>query len=166
MRRTNDPLVDLLVGLMEMPTSLIKPAGYVKSGMKEMDAMMRDGFDEISKASKEAWQEFDWEYIKSDVIKRENGITIKAVMPGFKKEDISVDVEDDHLVIAGERKEEVEEKDTYIRKEIRTGKYRRVFGLDGYDKESIKAKYEDGILYVDVDEIEKEPVFQKKINID
>ena len=166
MRRTNDPMIDLFVGLMEMPTSLVKPAGYIKSGVKEMDAMMRNSFEELSKSSKEMWEEFDFEYIKSDIIKRENGITIKAVMPGFRKEDIKVDVNDNVLIITGENIIKEEDENIYIIKEIRTGKYKRIFSLEGYNKESIKAKYENGILYVDVDKIEKEPAYQKNINID
>lgn len=165
MRRTNDLLTDLMVDLMRIPTSLVGPMSTLNGKRKEMGASMADSFDNAMKEYDDFLKDMSVSVINSNVIKTETGVIVKAELPGFKKEDISVDVEDNVLTIFADMKAEEETDKEYIRKEIRTGKFMRKFNLDGYDKDSIKADYTDGILSVSIDAIKKEPTDKKKIEI-
>jgi len=87
--------------------------------------------------------------------------TIEVDLPGVKKEDINVTVEDDYLIVTAERKlkNEVKEDDYYLL-ESKFGKYYRAFYLpEDIDRDSISAKYEDGKLVVT---FEKHPEKKRK----
>ena len=86
---------------------------------------------------------------RADVISKENEFLIEAELPGFKKEDISLDIEDDVLTIKAvhqNEESEEDEKKNYIRRERFYGSYTRCFDVSNIDVESIKAEYNDGIL--------------------
>lgn len=87
---------------------------------------------------------------KVDISEDENAFHIEAEMPGLKKEDISLGVEEDVLTIKGERKQENEEQDkNYHRIERTYGSFSRSFNLgEMIDQESIDASFENGILHV------------------
>ena len=74
---------------------------------------------------------------------------LEAELPGFDKEDISLDVKDGILTISAQHKEEKEDKDEkgqYIRRERRYGSFRRSFDVTGIDENGITAAYSNGIL--------------------
>lgn len=74
---------------------------------------------------------------------------LEAELPGFKKEDIQLDLKDNILTIKAEHKESSEEKDekgNYIRRERRYGSFARNFDVTGIDENAISASYENGIL--------------------
>lgn len=75
---------------------------------------------------------------------------ISAALPGIKKEDVKVNLQDGVLVISGETKEEKEDKGKdYLRQEMRYGSFRRSFALpSGIHPENLKASCKDGILTV------------------
>ncbi len=102
-----------------------------------------------------------------DVAETEHGYVITAEMPGVKKEDINITLENGVLSIAGESREEKEEKDNgrVIRQERRYGKYVRSLRLGTeVDDQQIKAAYKDGILEITVPKAEA--VKPKKIAVD
>ncbi|KAL2645179.1 hypothetical protein R1flu_012766 [Riccia fluitans] len=81
----------------------------------------------------------------------------KADLPGLKKEEVKIHVEDDRLLsISGERnKEQVDEKDSYRRVERSYGKFHRQFRLPENSKvQEIVAKMENGVLTVTVPKAE------------
>ncbi|HEX2464323.1 MAG TPA: Hsp20/alpha crystallin family protein [Thermoanaerobaculia bacterium] len=88
----------------------------------------------------------------TDVYRTNGDLIVKADLPGLKKEDVEVLVEDGYLVVKGERKEEKEEKEKeYFRSERTYGSfYRRVPLPEEFDAEKISAKVHDGILEVKV----------------
>ena len=75
---------------------------------------------------------------------------LEAELPGFKKEDIHVEVQDGVLTISAKHEEKQDEKDEksgkYVRRERRYGSYQRSFTLDGVDPKSIQGSYENGVL--------------------
>ncbi|BBN58412.1 Hsp20/alpha crystallin family protein [Hydrogenovibrio marinus] len=75
---------------------------------------------------------------------------IEVDLPGVKKEDIKVEVNNGQLTISGERKTKMEtKKDDYYRMESQYGKFIRTFNLsDQVDAENITANCEDGVLEV------------------
>ncbi len=87
-----------------------------------------------------------------DIIDEEDKIKVIADLPGFSKEDIEIYLEDGDLVIKAERKEEIEEKGkNYIRQERRFGEiYRRITLPEEVDAEKIKAKYNNGVLEIEL----------------
>ncbi|KAJ7542241.1 hypothetical protein O6H91_10G097900 [Diphasiastrum complanatum] len=92
----------------------------------------------------------------------------KADLPGLKKEEVKVQVEDGRtLQISGERKkEEVEKTDKWHRVERTQGSFLRRFRLPENAKlEEVKAKVEDGVLTVTVPKIEKPKSEVKAIEI-
>eukprot|EP00743_Colponemidia_sp_Colp-15_P010024 GILK01011002.1.p1 GENE.GILK01011002.1~~GILK01011002.1.p1 ORF type:complete len:204 (-),score=45.87 GILK01011002.1:135-746(-) len=85
-----------------------------------------------------------------DIAESDKAYHLKAEMPGFKKDNISVEIEDDLLKISGEKLEAME--DTKVHRRERTyGKFQRVLKLpQTVDTDTITAKYADGILSVDI----------------
>ena len=65
-----------------------------------------------------------------DIVNGEGTVELNVELPGMKKEDISVNIEDKVLTISGERKfEDEEKKDNYYRRERRYGSFKRAFTL-------------------------------------
>jgi HSP20 family protein len=73
---------------------------------------------------------------------------MKAELPGFSKDDISIELKENTLAIKGERKHEGEVKEgNYHRMERSYGAFQRAFMLPmTVDQEKVKASYKDGIL--------------------
>ncbi|MCR5100790.1 MAG: Hsp20/alpha crystallin family protein [Butyrivibrio sp.] len=108
--------------------------------------------------------------MKTDVLDKGDHFELDADLPGFKKEDISVDLKDDVLTISASHNENKDEKDEdgkYIRRERRSSSYSRSFSVAGLKPEDIDAKYENGVLTVNLPkkELEKKEEEAKKIEI-
>ena len=87
--------------------------------------------------------------MRVDIKENEKEYIVEADMPGIKKEEINVELNDDRLTIAVERNEEInEEKENYIRKERRSGSFCRSFYVENVKDEQISAKFENGVLSV------------------
>jgi HSP20 family protein len=87
--------------------------------------------------------------IKVDVTKADDAYSVKAEMPGVKKEDINVSIEGSQVTISGEIKKEKEEKkgEEVVRSERYYGKVARSFTLpQEVDEAKAKANYTDGVL--------------------
>ena len=92
---------------------------------------------------------------------------VEIDLPGMKKEDISISLEDKTLVISGERKlkEELKEDD-YYKIESAFGKFSRSFTLpENVDAENIHAEAKDGVLEVVIPKLKEEVQKVKKIEI-
>jgi HSP20 family protein len=104
---------------------------------------------------------------RADIKENDDEYTIEAEMPGMKKEDIQLEINDDYLTISAEQKEEKEEKsENYIRRERRQGRYTRSFYLENVNQADIKAEYDEGILKVHLPKEEKTPVKKRTIDIE
>ncbi len=104
--------------------------------------------------------------MKVDIKENEKEYIVEADMPGVKKEEINVELNDDRLTIAVERNEEVnEEKENYIRRERRCGSYCRNFAVENVKNEEIAAKFENGVLSIVLPKKEEEAKKSSKIEI-
>jgi HSP20 family protein len=92
-----------------------------------------------------------------DLFEDKDNVTVKAELPGMKKEDIDVSLEGRTLSICGERREEKEEgKGTAHRTERYYGKFYRSVELpSAVDQGKIKASYKDGVLTVTMPKTEE-----------
>jgi len=87
--------------------------------------------------------------IKMDVSEDDKAYTVRAEIPGVKKDDIKVAVEGNQVSISAEVKKEKEEKEgkKVIRSERYYGKVYRSFSLaQDVDQNATRAKYSDGVL--------------------
>lgn len=86
---------------------------------------------------------------RTDVLDTGDAFKLEAELPGFKKEDIKLDVENDCLTISAERKAETkDEKENYVKRERVYGSFTRCFDVSGINVDGIEASYTDGMLNV------------------
>ena len=91
--------------------------------------------------------------MKTDVKQTENGYDVAVDLPGCKKEDVQMDLNDGYLTIQAVRSHSNDEKDKkgrYLRHESFSGTCARSFYVGDVKKEDIHAKFEDGVLYVEL----------------
>ena len=100
-----------------------------------------------------------------DVSEDENNIYIDADMPGVKKEDVRISMDEDVLTISAERShEEEEKKKDYHRIERSYGSMSRSFTVgDNISAEEVDAVYDNGVLHITLPK--KEPVEKPKKEI-
>ena len=88
--------------------------------------------------------------MKTDVRETADSYELDIDLPGFKKEDVKLDLENGYLTISAQRNEELDEKDNegrYIRQERATGSCARSFYVGKeLEPKDISAKFENGIL--------------------
>ena len=92
-----------------------------------------------------------------DVLEDKDKLTVKAELPGFKKEDLNVTLHENNLIISGERRCDDEQKEgEFYRCERYYGKFHRSVSLPStVDTVKIDAKYRDGVLTVALPKSEK-----------
>ena len=95
--------------------------------------------------------------MKTDVHELENSYEMNVDLPGFKKEDIHVELKEGYLTLRAEKNLEKEEKKEkkVIRSERYAGSMSRSFYVGDIEPESIKCKYEDGVLTLEFPKAEQ-----------
>lgn len=96
-----------------------------------------------------------------DIQETDKNLLLNFDLPGVKKEDIKIEVDDDVLTVSGEKKEE-EETDTKSSHRIERfyGSFERSFVLPrGVDPDTVKGDYENGVLRLEIpkSQVEKKP---------
>ena len=83
-----------------------------------------------------------------DIYETDDAFLLKADLPGFTKDDVTIEMQQNRLIIRGERKRETEAKeDQYHRLERAYGRFERAFWLPTtVDAEKIQATFKDGVL--------------------
>jgi HSP20 family protein len=102
-----------------------------------------------------------------DVREDADNFVIRAELPGLKREDISVSLQDGALVISGERTvEKVEDGVEIHRQERHYGKFQRALSLPApVAANQIKAQYKDGVLIVTLPKTEEAKPKQIDISV-
>ena len=132
-------------------------------GENLFDDWMDFSFPDIDKAlyGKHAKNE-----MKTDVRETEDGYELDIDLPGFKKDEVTAQLDNGYLTIQASKgldKEQKDKKGKYIRKERYAGSMSRSFYVgDAITEEDVHAKYEDGILKLSVPKKEAKVVEQTK----
>ena len=132
-------------------------------GENLFDDWMDFSFPDIDKAlyGKHAKNE-----MKTDVRETEEGYELDIDLPGFKKDEVTAQLDNGYLTIQASKgldKEQKDKKGKYIRKERYAGSMSRSFYVgDAITEEDVHAKYEDGILKLSVPKKEAKAVEQTK----
>ena len=131
-----------------MNSILCQRPGFVRYGRV---ASLQDELDRLFETSLTAWAPV------LDVHEDKNQFTVNLELPGLKREEISVQLEDGDLVISGERKAETVSDDTAVhRRERSYGKFTRTISLSAAVKaDAVKAAYKDGVLTVTLPKAEE-----------
>ena len=104
--------------------------------------------------------------MKTDVKELDNGFEVDIDLPGFKKDEIRLQLENGYLTVnaaKGLDKDEQDKKGRYVRRERYAGSMSRSFYVgDHVTEKDIHPKYENGILRFSVPKEEKKPIEEKK----
>lgn len=87
-----------------------------------------------------------------EMFEREGRLVIQADLPGVRKEDVRVDIDDDRVVLQGERRQETRrEEQGFFHTERSYGAFHRVIPLpEGVDADQAKASFRDGVLEIEL----------------
>ena len=132
-------------------------------GENLFDDWMDFSFPEIPDVDKTLYGKHAKNMMKTDVKETEKGYEVAVDLPGFKKDEISIELENGYLTVSAAKgldKDEEDKKGHYIRQERYSGAMSRTFYVgEDVKQEDIKAKFENGILSLSV----PKPVEQKKV---
>ena len=135
-------------------------------GENLMDDFMKD-FDSFFSRKPAPRRNTIPEMMRTDVRELENSYELSIDLPGYKKEDLKLELDSGYLKIQAERNQNTQEKDAegrIIRQERYSGSMARSFYVgEELTEEDISAKFEDGVLKLSVPKKEKvEQVPEKK----
>ncbi len=124
-------------------------------GMSPFDHSDLNVFDTFDNFARDFFRKSnaDLPAFRTDIRDMGESYVLEAELPGFKKEDITLDLKDGILTISAEHSDSKEEKDergSYIRRERRWGSFSRSFDVTGIDEAAITAKYDNGVLCLEL----------------
>lgn len=127
------------------------------------DGFMDFRFPEIDK---ELYGKHASHVMKTDVREKEDGYEVIMDLPGFKKEEIEVQLENGYLSVSAAKgldKEEKDQKGKYIRRERYAGTMSRSFYVgENVTENDIHARFEDGVLHLEVPKQEAKAIETRK----
>ncbi|MDE6530977.1 MAG: Hsp20/alpha crystallin family protein [Lachnospiraceae bacterium] len=104
--------------------------------------------------------------MRTDVKERENSYEIAMNLPGIKKENVQAELKDGYLTVSASTDTSNDAKDEdgkYIRRERYTGSCSRSFYVgEQITQEDIKARFEDGVLKIEVPKVEAKPAVENR----
>ena len=104
--------------------------------------------------------------MKTDIREMDDSYEVVIDLPGFKKDEIEVQLENGYLTISAAKgldKDETDKQGKYLRKERYAGSMSRSFYVgEDITEEDIHGKFENGILKLDIPKVEAKKVEQKK----
>lgn len=98
----------------------------------------------------------DFKSLRTDITETKDAYIVQADLPGFSKDDIQIDIENNYLTIRAKRDDRIEErdeKDRIIRKERHFGEFYRSFYVNDIDQDRIEAELENGVLKITLPKI-------------
>ncbi|MEA5019875.1 MAG: Hsp20/alpha crystallin family protein [Gordonibacter sp.] len=134
-----------------------------------LSTLMTDPFDTFFDAASAPMQKMAPTLMRTDIKETDEGYEMTIDLPGFKKDDVQAELKDGYLSITAQTQRESEDKDekgTFVRKERFSGKCSRTFFVgEDIEDDDIKAKFEDGVLKIDVPKKQEQPKLEEKKTI-
>ena len=130
------------------------------------DDLLDDVLDDFASVRQPMFGKHEKNWMKTDI--KDAGDTYEMLMdlPGFKKEDVKIELENGYMTISASRNHEVDDKDElgrYIRKERYYGSCSRSFYVgEDVSHEDVKARFEDGILHLNIPKMDQPKAESKK----
>lgn len=139
---------------MKKDVQKYKPLGDLFDLKREMDSLFNSRFPSSffdSYFSDDTWAPL------IDIVEDKECFSVTVELPGLKKEDIDISIDDSTLIISGKRESKKEEKEkTYHRIERSYGSFYRAISLPrDIDENKIKAAFNDGVLEVSLPKSDK-----------
>lgn len=140
-------------------------------GMIPFDRSDNNVFDTFDNFARDFFRRSnaDLPAFRTDIRDTGDSYVLEAELPGFHKEDISLDLKDGILTITATHsatKDSGSEDGTYIRRERRFGSFQRSFDVSGIDERGITAGYDSGVLSVRLPKVKPAEPETFRINID
>jgi HSP20 family protein len=127
--------------------NIISLGGTMFVTVKRYPTLFNNELDRLFDTDRDAGSTFS---PAMDIAEHENEYTLLLAIPGVKKDDVKLHVENNVLTISGERKRyQLPEKASFVRNEIATGEFTRTVKLSqDIDTEQISAELNDGVLKI------------------
>jgi HSP20 family protein len=143
------------------------PFSMLNNFRREMDRLFEDfgfgsGMQPFGFGSSGSAGAFNWSP-QTEIFERGDELVVRADLPGLKKDDIDVNLEEDRITIRGERKSEHEEnREGIYRSERSYGSFYRTIPLpQGVNGDQAKADFRDGVLEITMPKPEIKPTGRK-----
>ena len=125
-----------------------------------------DPFRELDEIQRRFFGDSTFGGFGTDIIDKGDSYCLQADLPGFKKEDIHVDVDGDKLTINAERNvEDKDEQEGYIRRERSYGSYSRTFDISEVVADQITGDYTDGVLTLNLPKSQPKQPTSRRIEL-
>ena len=136
------------------------PDNFIKSVNDEISSILNKHFDDLYPN-----YEGDKLSMPVELTEKKDEYDIRAELPGVKKEDLDIDLNDNYLTIRAKKEYEKEESEkSYRKSEFKYGEFSRsIYIPQEVDLEKIDAKLEHGILKIKIPKLEKSKETVKKI---
>jgi HSP20 family protein len=134
---------------------------------KTFDGLFNDLFADFPATFGRNWRNDAFAFPPVNISENEGNYQLQLAAPGYDKADFNLNLEGNLLSISAEKKTETKDENSkHIRKEFGYKSFNRSFTLDeNIDSAKISAKYENGILYVELPKVESQKQVAKQITI-
>ena len=150
--------------------SMILPTVFGENLMDVFDDFDRNFFRDVHNVDRALYGKHAQHVMKTDVRETEDGYEVDVDLPGFKKDEINLELNNGYLTISAEKaleKDGENKKGKMLRQERYSGMMQRSFYVGDYvTEEDVKASYESGVLHVFVPKKEAKLPEKKTILIE
>lgn len=142
-------------------STLVKSNGFPAIG-----TMLEDFWNTDKLFTKSFWERETLPAV--NVKDKKHSYELEMAAPGFKKEDFNISTENGLLIISAESsKDQKEENESFTRQEFSYSSFTRTFNIpENVVKDDIKAKYQDGLLKVEMKKTGESTESKKKVSIE
>lgn len=140
------------------------PDNFIRTVNDEISSLLNRHFDSYFPDAN-YWEEAEKLSMPIEITDKGNEFDIRAELPGIKKEDLDIDIEDSYLKINAKKLDETNEEDkNYKHSEFSYGEYSRTIQLpEEIDINKTEAKLEHGVLKITAAKLQKEKEQHKKL---
>ncbi|RJQ66390.1 MAG: Hsp20/alpha crystallin family protein [Desulfobacteraceae bacterium] len=150
-----------------MPVIKWDPFRNIVALQDRINRLFEDAFPRTPGEEEEDLTACSWRPLV-DIFEEDEGIVMQVDLPGVKKEDVSVEVKNNLLLIQGQRQIETGvSDDRYFRRERSCGSFQRSFSLrSAVSPDSIQASFKNGVLTIRIPKPEEERPKKISVSVD